>query len=169
MQHICSTRSLTVGQCGRELLSRYSSAGIHPNTQVIQIKTRGRRTHTHNILLLPATDPRLCFRSEEDGRITAEMKVLIRALNHQPPWSHPSHTSCTLLRPLTSSITSTPPAAPPQPQILHLQLGCTCSCRISDITSCSEVNKEALHAIKTNRLEAVRKTFRLSRHRKMQN
>lgn len=131
---------------------------IHPNTRVIKIKTRGRRTHTqHPPAVGHRADPRLCLRSEEDGRIT-----LCVCRDISPDQGFKPSTS--LKSSITHILHAAPPThhPPPSPP-LHLQLCYTCTCRISDITSCSEVNKEALHAIKTNRLKIIRKAFRFSR------
>lgn len=71
MQHICSTHSLTVGQCDRELLSRYSSAEFIQTHKLLKLKHTGdEHTHTTSSCCRPQSRSTLCLRSEEDGRIT---------------------------------------------------------------------------------------------------
>lgn len=158
MQHICSTHSLTVGQCDRELLSRYSSAEFIQTHELLKLKHTGdEHTHTTSSCCRPQSRSTLCFRSEEDGRITP---CLCRDISPDQGFKP----STSLKSSITHILHAAPPThhPPPSPP-LHLQLCYTCSCRISDITSCSEVSKEALHAIKTNRLKIIRKAFTFSR------
>lgn len=105
---------------------------IHPNTRVIKIKTHGRRTHTqHPPAVGHRADPRLCLRSEEDGRITpcvcrdispdqgfkpsTSLKSSITHIlhaappTHHPPPSPPLH--LLLLHHLHSTYSSATPAA----------------------------------------------------------